>query len=95
MILIMWAVIGIAVLAAVLLIYLEHEWGFALGGLTAAVLIVCYFAAGLMKRSGLIALMPQGSTSHFDIMAVMAGALLVPILIVAIYVARRRRAKRR
>ena len=32
MMLIVWAVIAIVVLVAELLIYMEHEWGLALGG---------------------------------------------------------------
>ena len=89
MMLIVWALIAIVVLVSVLLIYMEHEWGFALGGSTAVILVVSYFTAELIMRSPLVVLLPQGSNSHFDTMAITAGALLVLALIVIAYLAGR------
>lgn len=86
MILIVWAVICIVVLVSVLLIYMEHEWGFVLGGSTAVILVISYFSVELIRRSPLVVLLPHGSnSSHFDIMAIVAGALLALALIVAAY----------
>jgi hypothetical protein len=88
-------VIAVVVLVSVLLIYLEHEWGFALGGATAVILIVSYFLAELIGRSPLVVLLPQGSSSPFDAMAIVAGALLVLALIVIAYLAGRNSASRK
>lgn len=87
--------IAIVVLVSVLLIYMEHEWGFALGGSTAVILIVSYFSAELIRRSPLVVLLPQGSNSPFDAMAIVAGALLVLALIVIAYLAGRSSASRK
>ena len=95
MLLIIWAVIAIVVLVAVILIYLEHEWGFALGGATAVILIVSYFSAELILRSPLVVLLPQGSKSHYDTMAITAVALLVLALMVIAYRAGRNSASRK
>ena len=54
MILIIWVVIAMVVLLSALLIYMEHEWGLVLGGSTAAILIVSYFATELLVRSPLV-----------------------------------------
>jgi hypothetical protein len=89
MILIIWAVVFIVVLLSVLLIYMEHEWGLMLGGSTAVILIISYFSAELIMRSPLVVLRPQESSSHFDAMAVTAGALLVLALVVIAYLAGR------
>ena len=89
MMLIVWAVIAIVVLASVLLIYMEHEWGLALGGSTAVILVISYFSAELIVRSPLAVLLPKGSNSRFDAMAIMAGALMVLALVVMAYLAGR------
>ena len=90
MILIIWVVIAMVVLLSALLIYMEHEWGLVLGGSTAAILIVSYFATELLVRSPLVILLPQGLSSHFDIMATTAGALLMLVLMAITYFAGRR-----
>ena len=90
MILFIWVVIGIVVLVSAVFIYLEHEWGLVLGGSAAIVLIVSYFSAELVLRSPLIVLLPQGSRSQLDVMAITAGALLVLALIVIAYLAGRK-----
>ena len=87
--------IAIVVLVSVLLIYMEHEWGFALGGSTAVILILSYFSAELIMRSPLGVLLPQASNSFFDTMAITAGALLVLALIVIAYLAGRSSASRK
>ena len=92
MMLIVWAVIAIIVLLSALLIYMEHEWGFALGGATAVILVISYFSVELIIRSPLIVLLPQGSNSHLDVMAVSAVALLLIALVVIAYMAGRRSA---
>jgi hypothetical protein len=88
--LIVWALIAIVVLVSLLLVYMEHEWGVALAGLTAVILVISYFAAELILRSALVVLLPQESRSHFDAMAISAGALLVLALVVIAYLAGRR-----
>jgi len=93
--LIVWAAIVIVVLVSVLLIYMEHEWGFALGGSTAVILIISYLLTELIMRSPLVVLLPQGSDSHFDALAMIAGALLVLALIVVAYLAGRSSASRK
>ena len=95
MMLIIWTIIAVTVLLAVLLIYLEHEWGFALGGSTVVILVVSYFSAELITRTPLVVLLPKGANSHFDAMAITAVALLVLALIVIVLFAGRRRAPRR
>jgi hypothetical protein len=89
MMLIIWALIFIVVLLSVLLIYMEHEWGLMLGGSMAVILIISYFSTELIMRSPLVVLLPQESSSHFDAMAVTAGALLVLALVVIAYLAGR------
>jgi hypothetical protein len=90
MMLIVWTVILMMVLVSVLLIYMEHEWGFVLAGSTAVILVISYFSAELIMTSPLLVLLPQGSSSsRFDIMAMTAGALLVLALIVIAYLAGR------
>jgi hypothetical protein len=95
MTLILWAVIATAVLLSVLLVYMEHEWGLVLGGITALVLISSYFLVGLVVHSPLVVLLPQGAASHLDAMAVIAGVLLVLALIVVAYLAGRSSASKK
>ena len=95
MMLIIWAVIAIVVLVSALLIYLEHEWGFALGGATAVILIVSYFSAELIISSPLAGLLPQGSRSSYDAMAISAAALLVLALVAIAFLAGRNSASRK
>lgn len=95
MMLIIWAAIAIVVLVSLLLIYLEHEWGFALGGATAVILIVSYFSAELIMRSPLVVLLPQGSRSSYDVMAMTAAALLVLALVAIAYFAGRKSASQK
>ena len=95
MMLIIWAALAILVLVSVLLIYLEHEWGFVLGGTTVVILIVSYFSAELIVRSPLAGLLPQGSRSSYDAMALTAAALLVLALVVIAYLAGRNSASRK
>ena len=90
-----WVVITIVVLVSALLIYLEHEWGLALGASTAVILLIGYFSAELIIRSPLVVLLPQGSNSQFDAMAITAGLLLVLALIVIAYLAGRSSASER
>ena len=85
-----WVVITIVVLVSALLIYLEHEWGLALGASTAVILLIGYFSAELIIRSPLVVLLPQGSNSQFDVIAIATGLLLVLALIVFAYLAGRR-----
>ena len=92
MILIIWAVMAIVVLVSALLIYMEHEWGLLLGGSTAVILIISYFSAELIMRSLLVVLLPQGSRSPLDSMAITAAMLLVLALIVIAYLAGRKSA---
>ena len=94
MTLIVWAVIAIVVLVSALLIYMEHEWGFALGGATAVILVISYFSAELVMRSPLVVLLPPGLNSYSDAMAITAGALLVLALIVIAFLAGRSSASR-
>ena len=89
--LIIWAVIAIVALVSALLIYMEHEWGFALGGATALVLAISYFSADLLLRSPVVVLLPQGARSHYDAMAITAVVLIVLALIVIAYLLGRRR----
>jgi hypothetical protein len=91
---IVWAVIAIVVLVSALLIYMEHEWGFALGGSTVVILVISYVSAELVMRSPLVVLLPPGLTSHSDAMAITAGALLVLALIVIAFLAGRSSASR-
>jgi hypothetical protein len=93
--LIVWAIIAVVVLVSALLIYMEHEWGFLLGGYTAVILVMSYFSTGLVMRSPLVALLPQGSNSQFDAFAVTAVVLLALGLIVIAYLAGRRSAARK
>lgn len=96
MILAIWAVIAIVVLISGVLILAEHEWGYALGLSTAAIVMVSYFTSELIVRSPLAVLLPQGSNSStFDTMAIAAGLLLVLALIVIAYLAGRRSASDR
>ncbi|MFM1815871.1 MAG: hypothetical protein RLZ98_2566 [Pseudomonadota bacterium] len=95
MMLIIWAIIAVLVLLSVVLIYMEHEWGLALGGSTAVILVVSYFAADLVIRSPLVFLLPHGSGSHFDAMALAALILLVLALVAIAYLAGRRSTSRR
>jgi hypothetical protein len=74
MTLFIWAAIAIVVLVSLLLIHMEHEWGFVLGGSTAVILVVSYFSAELLLRTPLAALLPQGARS-LDAKAVIAGTL--------------------
>ena len=92
MILIIWAAIAIVVLVSALLIYMEHEWGLALGGSTAVILAISYFAAELIVRSPLIVLLPQSSNSPLDTMAITTAVLMVLALIAIAYLAGRRSA---
>lgn len=94
MMLVVWAVIAIAVLLSVLLIYLEHEWGVVLGGATAVILLTSYFAAELFLRSPLVVLMPQGAQSRLDIMAIAACVLFGAALIVVAFLAGRNSASK-
>lgn len=89
MVLMIWAVIAVIVVVAALLIYFEHEWGFALGGTTAVVLTVSYFCAQLILASPLATALPPNA-SHFDAMAVTAVVLLVAALIAIAFLAGRR-----
>jgi hypothetical protein len=89
--LIIWAVIAIVVLVSAFLIYAEHEWGFALGGSTAVILVLSYYSTELILRSPLARLLPQGSTSQFDVMAITAVVLIVLALIAIAYFMGRRR----
>lgn len=93
--LVFWAVIAIVVLVSALLIYMEHEWGFLFGGATAIILVISYISTGLVMRSPLVVLLPQGSNSQFDAFAVTAVVLLVLGLIVIAYLAGRRSAERK
>ncbi|KAB2912018.1 MAG: hypothetical protein F9K29_20765 [Hyphomicrobiaceae bacterium] len=95
MILGIWAVIAIVVLLSALLIYMEHEWGFWLGGSTAVILIISYFSAGLLVRSPLVVLLPRSSNSTFDAMAITAVILLALALIAIAFLAGRRSASRK
>jgi hypothetical protein len=92
MTMILWVVIAVVVLLSILLVYMEHEWGVLLGGATAVTLLISYFAAGLVLRSPLIVLLPQGAHSQFDAMALIAATLLVVTLILIAYLAGRRSA---
>ena len=95
MMLAIWGVIAVVIAISAVLIYVEHEWGFLLGGSTAAILVVSYFSAELILRSPLVVLLPQGSNSRFDAMAITAGLLLVLALIVIAYLAGRSSASER
>ena len=89
--LIIWAVIAIVVLVSAFLIYAEHDWGFVLGGSTAIILVISYFSAEWLLRSPLVVLLPQGSRSQFDAMAIAAVVLIVLALVVIAYLIGRRR----
>lgn len=89
--LVIWAVIAVVVLVSALLIYMEHEWGLALGGSTVVILVISYYSTELFLRSPLARLLPQGSTSQFDAMAITAVVLIVLALIVIAYFLGRRR----
>ena len=90
MIFAIWGVIAIVIVTSAMLIYVEHEWGFVLGGSTAAILVVSYFSAELILHSPLVILLPQGSNPRFAAMAITAGSLLVLALIVIAYLAGQR-----
>jgi tryptophan-rich sensory protein len=77
MMLFIWAIIAIAVVLSAVLIFVEHEWGFTLGGSTAVILVASYFLADLVVSSPLVVVLPQGSNSRFDAMAVLAALLLL------------------
>jgi hypothetical protein len=94
MTLFIWAAIAIVVLVSLLLIHMEHEWGFVLGGSTAVILVVSYFSAELLLRTPLAALLPQGARS-LDAMAVIAGTLVVLAIVAIAYFAGRRSASRK
>jgi hypothetical protein len=94
MILFLWAAIAIIVILSLLLIYMEHEWGFVLGGSTAVILAVSYFSAEFLLRTPLAALLPQGARP-LDAMAVVAGTLVVLVIAAIAYLAGRRVALRK
>jgi hypothetical protein len=94
MILAIWAVVAIVVVISALLIYLEHEWGLVLGGLTSVILILSYFSAELLMRTPLVVLLPA-SSSLLDAMAIVAGVLLVLALAGIAYFADRESASRK
>lgn len=94
MILFIWAAIAIVVVASLLLIYMEHEWGVVLGGCTAVILVVSYFSAELFLRTPLVALLPQGA-GPLDAMAVVAGTLVILTIVAIAYLAGRRNASRK
>ena len=95
MILIIWAVIVAVALVSILLIYLEHEWGYTLGGSTAVILALSYFISELFMRSPMVVMLPQGANSRFDAMAIIAVGLLVLALIVIAFLVGRRSAARK
>ena len=84
-----WAVIAIVVLLSALLIYMEHDWGFTLGGSTVVVLVIGYASTDLVMRSPLAVLLPGGASSSFDVMAITSGALLVLALVAIAFLAGR------
>lgn len=90
-----WAVIIIIVLLAALLIYMEHEWGFLLGGFTAVVLGISYLVSGVILRSPVVLILPQGSNSEFDAFAITAAILLILAMLVVAYFAGRRGARKK
>jgi hypothetical protein len=94
MILAIWAVVAVVVVISALLIYLEHEWGLVLGGLTSVILILSYFSAELLIRTPLVVLLPA-SSSTLDTMAIVAGVLLVLALVGIAYFAGRESASRK
>lgn len=90
MILAIWALIAVVVIISALLIYLEHEWGLVLGGLTSVILFVSYFSVELLVRTPLVVLLPA-SSSPLDAMTMTAGVLLVVALVGIAYLAGRGR----
>ncbi|WP_174263711.1 hypothetical protein [Hyphomicrobium sp. CS1BSMeth3] len=90
MILAIWALIAVVVIISALLIYIEHEWGLVLGGLTSVILVVSYFSVELLMRTPLVVLLPA-SSSPLDAMTMTAGVLLVVALVGIAYLAGRSR----
>jgi hypothetical protein len=88
------AAIAIVVVVSLLLIYMEHEWGFVLGGSMAVILVVSYFSAEFLLRAPLVALLPQGA-GLLDVMALVAGILVVLAIVAIAYLAGRRNASRK
>ena len=87
------ALIAIAVLISVVLIYLEHEWGVLVAGLTIATLTAGYFLAQWLSL-GLRKIFPTSSWSALHLMIMTTGALLVIMLAAITYLALRKRTSR-
>lgn len=94
MMLFIWAIIAIVVVVAAVLIFMEHEWGYALGGSTAVILVISYFCAQYVV-SPLGGLMSKGPMSHLDAMAITAVILLVAAIALIAFLAGRGSASRR
>ena len=95
MMMVVWAVIVLIVLVSALLIYMEHEWGFMLGGSTVVAFVISYFSTDLIRRSPLAELLPKGANSQFDAFAVTAVVLMVLALIVVAFLVGRRSAPKK
>lgn len=94
MMMFIWAIIALVVVVAAVLIFMEHEWGFVIGGSTVAILVISYFCAQYVVGP-LGAMMTRGPMTHLDAMAITALILLVSVIALIAFLAGRGSASRR